>query len=129
MNHEMLIPGDRLPDTKGEVLARARQLGIPGSFLAEDDPAREALLLSLAFANWPDLMPRTPPLSLVQRFYNEYFWFRRFASLWQHRHDPDAGLEQQAFSMLAQTSAEVDWTVIEELDHLARTRRGSGPEA
>lgn len=49
-----------------------------------------------------------------------YFWFRRFVFLWQQRNEPDAGLEQQAFGKLAETSADIDWTVIEELDRLAR---------
>lgn len=49
-----------------------------------------------------------------------YFWFRRFVFLWQQRNEPDAGLEQQAFGKLAGTSADIDWTVIEELDRLAR---------
>jgi hypothetical protein len=78
------------------------------------------LLLSLTFEKWPDLIPGTPPISLAQRFYNEYFWFRRFVFLWQQGNEPDAGLEQQAFGKLAETSADIDWTVIEELDQLAR---------
>lgn len=118
LNHAMLIAGDRLP--RAEALARAREVDVPGAFLAEDIPAREALLLSLTFEKWPELIPVTPPTSLVQRFYNEYFWFRRFVFLWQQRNEPDAGLEQQAFGKLAETSADIDWTVIEELDRLAR---------
>ena len=64
LNHEMLITGDRLP--KAEALARARQLGIPSAFLTEDIPARDALLLSLTFERWPDLIPLTPPTSLAR---------------------------------------------------------------
>jgi len=117
LNHEMLITGDRLP--KAEALARARQLGIPSAFLTEDIPARDALLLSLTFERWPDLIPLTPPPSPARRFYNEYFWFRRFAFLWQQRNGPDAGLEQQAFGKLSEASADIDWAVIEEIEKLA----------
>lgn len=120
LNHEMLLTGVRLPEA--EALARARGMGIPGAFLAEDIPAREALLLSLTFEKWPDLIPVAPAISLVQRFYNEYFWFRRFVFLWQQGTGPDAGLEQQAFGKLAGTSADIDWSVIEELDQLARAK-------
>lgn len=120
LNHVMLIAGDRLP--RAEALARARQVDVPSAFLAEDIPAREALLMSLTFEKWPELIPVSPPISLVQRFYNEYFWFRRFVFLWQQRNGPDAGLEQQAFGKLAETSTDIDWTVIEELDQLARAK-------
>jgi hypothetical protein len=115
----MLIPMD-LP--KAEALGRARDLGISGAYLAEDTASREALLLSLIFERWPDLIPVTPPLSAVQRFYSEDFWFRRFVYLWQQAEEADIGLEQQAFRKLAETSADIDWMVIEELDLLASAK-------
>jgi hypothetical protein len=121
VNHEVLIDTDQLPSIEAKALARARELSIPEPFLAEDIPGRRALLLSLTFEKWPDLLEGTPPISLEQRFYNEYFWFRRFAFLWQERREPDAGLEQQAFDKLSKTSADIDWNVIETLDQLART--------
>lgn len=55
-------------------------------------------------------------LNEEQRFYNAYYWFQRFASLYMRKHGYDAGLEQQAFKMLENANCDLDLSVIEMLD-------------
>ena len=54
------------------------------------------------------------PLNL----YNRYFWFRRFIRMYSTKYGKDAGLEQQAFQILEQSMADLDWQVIEAIDEL-----------
>lgn len=53
------------------------------------------------------------------RFYNEYFWFKRFAVLYQASHGFDAGVEQQAFEILERAAIDVDRDQIARLNEQA----------
>jgi hypothetical protein len=113
MSKEPLVPQDTLSRVKSELYARIAQL-TPGVAL---DPGNvgEALAWSLLFDRWPDLLPGLP-INREDAFYNQYFWFKRFATLKQERDGYDAGLEQQAFQLLEQPDFDLDWALIEQLD-------------
>jgi hypothetical protein len=68
---------------------------------------------------WSTVQCRT--LSPHDRFYNRYFWAKRFAAQYQAKYGFDAGVEQQVFKLL-ETAAELDldWTVLDKLDRRAQ---------
>ena len=53
------------------------------------------------------------------RFYNAYYWFRRFVKLYMAKLGYDAGLEQQAFKMLEGADFDLNFEVIDLLDKKA----------
>lgn len=59
-------------------------------------------------------------LTPEERFYNRYYWFRRFANLHRDKFGEDAGIEQQAFQLLEQSAFRIDWLLVERLDAAAR---------
>jgi len=62
-------------------------------------------------------------MTAVEKFYNRYFWFRRFAALREQQHGADAGNDQQAMQILERAEATIggiDWDCIEELDTMAQ---------
>jgi hypothetical protein len=60
-------------------------------------------------------------LSNVAVFYNCYYWFLLFSNLYQAKHGPDAGLEQQSFRLLEASSPSLDWRIVEEISNSARS--------
>jgi hypothetical protein len=124
MTTDPLIPSDVLPGLTGragqasELLSRIQQLDPPLD-IDLTRPSGHALALAMMFERWPDLIPGHAP-DPAQRLYNEYFWFRRFANLWQAEHGFDAGIEQQANDVLGRAEGEVDWNLILQLDERAR---------
>ena len=63
------------------------------------------------------------PIDRESAFYNQYFWFKWFATLKQERDGYDAGLEQQVFQLLEQPGFDLDWPLIEQLDAEAASTR------
>src|SRR5262245_61630690 len=52
----------------------------------------------LLFEHCPELVSESfETMSAERIFYNKYFWFCRFASLYASKLGPDAGIEQQQF--------------------------------
>ncbi len=80
----------------------------------------DALRWALLFERWPELLGHGH-LDAPRAFYNRYYWLRRFAVLKQRRDGYDAGLEQKLFAMLEHPGFEVDWLLLEQLDHEANT--------
>ena len=120
MSKDLLVPKDTLSRVKNELYARIAQL-TPSVALDPGDVG-EALAWSLLFEHWPDLLPGSP-IDRVDAFYNQYFWFKRFATLKQERDGYDAGLEQQVFQLLEQPDFDLDWSLIEQLDAEAASAR------
>lgn len=83
-------------------------------------PEGTALLRSLLFEHWVDLLPAHVDLTELSRFYNQYFWFVRCAALCQAAHGLDAGLEQQVFRLLESQAGGVDFDLLADLDLRAR---------
>ena len=106
-----------------ELRQRAGQLQLA---VDVDSPEVRPLLWSLAFKEWPDLF-RAQDLSELTRFYNQYFWYVRFISDWQAAHGGDAGLEDYATRILERAPHDIDWKVVERLDHQARYASGPDP--
>ena len=80
----------------------------------------------LLFTHWPSLLPDN--LSAEQIFYNRYYWFRRFASLYQEKNGFDAGIEQQTDQLLEYADSALDWTVIEQIDAQVRKEAEGRPD-
>jgi hypothetical protein len=121
MSTTPLIPAEVLGGIDdGELRRRASQLPL---VVDPTDPDARPLLWSYVFEVWPDLLP-VRDLDKLARYYNQYFWFVRFISVWQAAHGSDSGLEQQAFQLLEQAPPGVECDVIEQLDHQARDRAG-----
>ena len=73
----------------------------------------------LLFSRWSRLLTEAGlRLSEEGILYNSYYWMLRFSRLHALTHGYDAGIEQQAFEILAQASCEVDWGVIEQITSL-----------
>jgi hypothetical protein len=116
---DVLIPVDTLAPAQAELLRRIDLLNPPLAVDPRGGDAGEALARSLLFERWPDLLAGET-LDQKRRFYNRYFWFTRFVTLWQAQHGSDAGLEQQAFKLLEQAGPDVDWDLVQRLDERAR---------
>jgi hypothetical protein len=108
-----------------EAWRRAAEID-PPLIIDSEDSAAPALIRSLLFERWPDLLPEDLALDEVTRFYNHYYWFVRFVSEYQAAHGSDAGLEQQAIELLSQAPDGVDWDGLQSLDALARELGPSG---
>lgn len=113
MSQDVLIPQDLLSPTKEELYARIARL--KPDIILDAGIVGEALGWSLLFERWPNLLPG-PLIDSEVAFYNQYFWFKRFATLKQERDGYDAGLEQQVFHLLEQADFDVDWSLLERLD-------------
>jgi hypothetical protein len=58
-------------------------------------------------------------LAAEDRFYNRYFWFRRFANAYRAKFGEDAGIEQQSAQILDDPGCDIDWRQIEQLELMA----------
>ena len=82
--------------------------------------ARDALRYHILFGNQAALERiGLGSLTAVQRFYNQYYWFKRFADEHAATHGPDAGIEQQVFQLLESAPEGVDWDIVEHLERRA----------
>lgn len=123
MHRVPLLPVAQLSALDDELIRRARELDL--AIDVTDGPAGLARARALLFERWPELLPA--PLDPPMRFYNHYFWFLRFATLWQAAHGEDPGLEQQAFQILEQVDFEIDGDVFQQVERLARSQTDSHP--
>jgi hypothetical protein len=124
MSNDPLIPIRVLEQHHPELLGRIEQLDPPPSADLTSGPPGEAYARALLFERWPELVLEEP-VDPARSFYNRYFWFARFAALWQAAHGHNAGLEQQVFQLLEQADFDIDWDVVQELD--ARAKQDLGP--
>jgi hypothetical protein len=124
MANDLLIPIGVLAPHHPELLRRIAQLDPPPSADLMSGMPGEAYARSLLFERWPELVVEEP-VDPARSFYNRYYWFARFAALWQAAHGHDAGLEQQVFQLLEQADFDIDWDVVQELD--ARAKQDPGP--
>ncbi|MFN0251497.1 MAG: hypothetical protein ACKV2T_31775 [Kofleriaceae bacterium] len=116
--NDPLVPVEQLAPIDDELVRRT--CALPDLALEiKTDPAGIALARATMFELWPELVPGGP-LDPETTLYNRYFWFRRFANLWQAQHGEDAGLEQRAFQMVEYADCDVDFEVLTELDRKAR---------
>jgi hypothetical protein len=118
---DVLLPVEISPASRAELLRRIGSLQPPLAIAVQRDEAGEALARSLLFEHWPELAT-FDAIDARTRLYNQYFWFRRFAVLWQAANGMDAGLEQQAFKMLEHAEVDLDGALLEEIDQLAAGR-------
>ncbi len=127
MSNDPLIPISVLAQHHPELLRRIEQLDPPPSADLMTGAPGEAYARSLLFERWPELVG-DEPVDPARSFYNRYFWFVRFAALWQAAHGHDAGLEQQVFQLLEHADFDIDWNVVQELDVRAKQGLGSSRE-
>lgn len=124
MDVDVVMPEAVLSAVDGdELLARIDRLDPPVAIDVRAGRAGEALARSLLFEHFPALVEGvagTGPLDDEVRFCNRYFWFVRFVALRQADHGPDAGLDQQAFTLLSEAPPGIDWALLEQLDTAAR---------
>lgn len=124
MSNDPLISTHVLAQQQPELLRRIARLDPAPRVDLMSGPPGEAYARSLLFERWPELIV-DEPVDFARCFYNRYFWFARFAALWQAAHGPDAGLEQQVFQLLEQADFDIDWDIVRALD--ARAKQGLDP--
>lgn len=113
-----LVPVDQLSPLDEELVRRTRAQ--PDLALdIQVDPAGVALARATMFELWPELIPGGP-LDPQRTLYNRYFWFRRFANLWQAERGEDGGLEQRALQIVEYADCDVDFEILAELDRRAQ---------
>src|SRR5688500_1550907 len=113
MSKDLLVSPETLSGVKMELDARIAQ--VSPSITLDPGVVGEALGWALLFERWPDLLPG-PPIDRQRAYYNQYFWFKRFAVLAQQQDGYDAGLEQQVFQLLERCDFDLDWLLVERLD-------------
>jgi len=113
MSEHPIVPVETLLPVKETLDARIAQL--TPAWDIEPGEVGDALAWYLLFEHWPDLVPGSP-LDPQTALYNQYFWFKRFATLKQQKDGYDAGLEQQAFQLLEHSGLDLDWELLERLD-------------
>ena len=114
---QLLIPEGRISPLHNEARRAASCLASNVTFDLDDRLYGPPYLNYLVLTNFKERLPakwQKEPLNL----YNRYYWFRRFIRLHCTIHGEDAGLEQQAFQILEQSMADLDWQVIEAIDEL-----------
>lgn len=78
---------------------------------------RTAFRNYLLFSRWPELLRRRGiRLSREAQFYNTYFWFAAFVSLFEANCRVDAGLEQELSDYLMNADFIIDWSLVEQID-------------
>ena len=95
-----LVPEVALWAVDAEVRRLIPTLDPPLAPDPDDATYGAALRHYLLFAHWPMLLARhgyAPDPVVVA--YNAYYWFLTFKRLWQARHGPDAGMDQQWFGV------------------------------
>lgn len=116
--------------TDNEVLPRVTQSGFAAPGIREDllvdadcGPALRAYVALTDGRLGTDLAP-------TDRFYNQYFWFRRFANVYREKFGYDAGIEDQESQILAEAAhCDVDWLQMEQLELAARARQPGPPNS
>jgi hypothetical protein len=115
----VLIPAEVLSahEQSIDLVVRSHQSEYDGL----DDPRYgQALRYYAAFTHNPSAIdPELSPLSI---FYNRYYWFQKFKSLYTQYHGYSAGLEQQAFKILEyaheHSNLDIDLLLIDAIDKL-----------
>jgi hypothetical protein len=113
-----LFPANLLATMEGEVGQRISRLTVQyRQELLDDEQCGRFLRFYLLFTHWPSMVvPEGAELNPTDVFYNRYRWFLSLTRLYHAKHGYDAGLEQQAFKLLEEVGAEVDWSAIEEIE-------------
>jgi hypothetical protein len=115
-----LVPEAALREHSAAIRA-ATATAAAGYTAALDEPGGAALRHHLLFADASRAHVAGFSLDAVALFYNQYYWFKRFVCERDAARGHDAGLEQQAFQLLESAPDDVDWSVIEAIDALARS--------
>ena len=113
-----ILPLETL-ETRGPWIAElvARLAAASGLDAQVRDPdLGSALGYYLAFTHWHEVRESPFRISAPALLYNRYFWHRTYAARSAALHGPDAGLEQEAFKMLADSDEPIDLDVIDDID-------------
>lgn len=117
MSTAPLVPASALQEVHGELLHKIEQRD--QSYAITPDPIGEALSRALLFEHWPELV-KDVTVDPTSALYNRYFWYCRYVTLRQQQEGPNDGLEQGLFHILSKTSLDLDWGLVEQLEHRAR---------
>jgi len=112
-----ILPESKLRQFHEEIQAFAARHR--GSFSVDiDDPDYGSAFSTYIFFSLHRSASQVLGVSLNNgtRFYNAYYWFRRFLKIYTKKHGSDAGLEQQAFRMLEEAGFELDFEIIGMVD-------------
>jgi len=122
MSTDPLVPTSALQELHGELLRKIEQLD--QGYAITPDPIGDALARALLFEHWPELV-KGFTIDPTSALYNRYFWYCRYVTLRQQQEGPNDGLEQGLFHILAKTSLDLDWKIVEQLE--SRGREGWVP--
>ena len=112
-----LVPETSLHDRYAAIVAATQNARV--RLIKSDGEADVALRYFLVFSErGAAATAGLGTFSDVELFYNRYYWFKRFAKLYQAARGYDAGIEDQASQLLERAPAEVDWDVVEEISAL-----------
>lgn len=117
---DILIAEDRLP--VGDALLARLVEKVPEVRWRElDEDVRQAYARRVALLD-SDLRSELGVRDLSEStvFYNAYYWALVFAKRCQSSYGFDAGIEQEAFKVLEQAPADVDWLVVERVNQAAQ---------
>jgi hypothetical protein len=111
----LLIPESLLMPLYGEASAKSSTSDVSAEVTLSGTPYEQPYLNYLVLTQLHEKLPcEWQSDSLV--LYNRYFWFLRFAKIRSEQHGKDPGIEQQAFQILENAMADIDWTVVEAID-------------
>ena len=111
----LLIPETLLTPLYSEARARSSTSDGSADVTLSGTPDERPYLNYLVMTHVHEKLPsewQTESLVL----YNRYYWFLRFAKIHSEQHAKDAGIDQQAFQILENAMADIDWAVVEAID-------------
>lgn len=111
MLEHIICSEDMLAGHKLAVLACANRDNIELNVDINESHYADSYIYYMLFTYWPELVHLDS--TDVTVLYNRYFYFKKFAILYQSAHGRDVGFDQQAFGILETAIEELDWTVIE----------------
>lgn len=111
----LLIPETLLTPLYGEARAKLSTSDGSADLTLSGTPDERSYLNYLVLTQVHEKLPSEWQAdSLV--LYNRYYWFLRFSKIHSEQHGKDAGIDQQAFQILENSIADIDWAVVEAID-------------
>lgn len=115
----ILIPEEQLRQHFGKLRPKLEFLTKSGGIDMGNSTYGPAYANYLLLTHFPEFLPVDVQPG-PQILYNRYYWFARFTRLFCSQHGKDVGLEQQAFQILEEATADIDWHVIEAIEQESR---------
>lgn len=124
-----LLPENTLRAAHGTLLERAIAAGMVdadyGDEDSEDEEVRSAWLNTLLLTEWPEVLAEVEAMPEDKRFYNTWYWFKRYEYALARRGRTDHENEAYLMKALENAAGDVDIDLVEQADIFAKRASNS----